>query len=168
MLLAGDEVGRSQGGNNNAWCQDNEVSWLNWNALERNRDTFEFFRNLIAFRQSHALLRPRHFEGEENGERRLTWHGRETDQPDWSDKSHSLGMHLQGQTGEAEIYLIAHAGKDDAEFRLPRPDHSPAWRRFVDTALPTGQASTVPGQEPVLEGQEIYQVRGQSVVVLVR
>ncbi|MEN8687484.1 MAG: glycogen debranching protein GlgX [Desulfuromonadales bacterium] len=168
MLLAGDEVGRSQGGNNNAWCQDNEVSWLNWNALERTRDTFEFFRNLIAFRQSHALLRPRHFEGEENGERRLTWHGRETDQPDWSDKSHSLGMHLQGQTGEAEIYLIAHAGKDDAEFRLPKPDHSLAWRRFVDTALPTGQASTVPGQEPVLEGQEIYLVRGQSVVVLVR
>ena len=77
-------------------------------------------------------------------------------------------MYLQGQPGEAEIYLIAHAGKDDADFSLPAADHSQAWRRFVDTALPVGQASAVPGQEPVLEDQGMYQVRGQSVVVLVR
>ena len=81
MLLAGDEMGRSQGGNNNAWCQDNEVSWLNWDNLEDNRDRFRFFRNLIAFRQKHPLLRPQHFEGEESGERRLTWHGREPGSP---------------------------------------------------------------------------------------
>jgi len=168
MLLAGDEMGHNQGGNNNAWCQDNEVSWLNWNNLENNRDRFTFFRNLIAFRQRHPLLRPQHFEGEESGERRLTWHGREPGRPDWSDKSHSLGMHLQGQPGEAEIYLIAHAGKDDADFSLPASDHSPAWRRFVDTALPNGQASIVPGKEQVLEDQEIYKVRENSVVVLVR
>jgi glycogen operon protein len=168
MLLAGDEMGRSQGGNNNAWCQDNEVSWLNWNDLEEHRDKFEFFRNLITFRQSHALLRPRHFEGEENGERRLTWHGRELNRPDWSDKSHSLGMHLQGRPGEAEIYLIAHAGKSDADFKLPGPHGRPAWRRFVDTALSNEQASTVPGQETVLENLESYRVRKNSVVVLVR
>jgi len=168
MLLAGDEMGRSQGGNNNAWCQDNEISWLNWDNLEKNQDRFTFFRNLIAFRQRHPLLRPQHFEGEESGERRLTWHGREPGRPDWSDKSHSLGMHLQGQTGESEIYLIAHAGKNDADFSLPESDHSPAWRRFVDTALPAGQASTVPGKEQALEDQEIYKVRKKSVVVLVR
>jgi len=77
-------------------------------------------------------------------------------------------MHLQGQPGEAEIYLIAHAGKDDADFSLPASDHSPAWRRFVDTALPNGQASIVPGKEQVLKDQEIYKVRENSVVVLVR
>jgi hypothetical protein len=77
-------------------------------------------------------------------------------------------MHLQGQPGEAEIYLIAHAGKDDADFNLPGPVERPAWRRFVDTALPAGEASTIPGQEPVLEDREIYPVKKNSVVVLVR
>ncbi len=168
MLLAGDEMGRSQGGNNNVWCQDNDISWLDWSDLERNCDQFSFFCNLIAFRQQHALLRPRHFEGEESGERRLSWHGLELNRPDWSKTSHSLGIHLQGQPDEAEIYLIAHASDDDADFGLPTSGCSRPWRRFIDSALPGKEASFVPGQEPVLESQHHYRVQGHSVVVLVR
>lgn len=168
MLLAGDEMGRSQGGNNNAWCQDNVTSWLDWCQLRANRERFEFFRNLIAFRQGHTPLRPRYFEGEENGERRLTWHGTSLYKPDWSEDSQALGMHLQGKPAEAEIYLVANAGPKGAKFSLPDPVQERPWRRFVDTSLAAGAASCCPGQEPPLSEQDSYQVKGRSVVVLVR
>ncbi len=167
MLLAGDEMGRSQGGNNNAWCQDNVISWLDWTSLEQNRDLYSFFCNLIAFRQHHALLRPRHFEGEESGERRLTWHGFELNRPDWAETSHSLGMHLQGQAHEAEIYLVAHAADEAADFALPPRTKQGPWRLFIDTALTGRSVSAVPGQEPALDNQRHYLVQEHSVVVLV-
>jgi glycogen operon protein len=168
MLLAGDEMARSQGGNNNAWCQDNATSWLDWNRLAANRDLFDFFRDLIAFRKRYSLLRPRYFEAEESGERRLTWHGRRLHHADWSADSHALGMHLQGKSEEAEIYLIVNAALDDADFALPLAAAQRPWRRFVDTALAAGRASCSPGEEAPLPGQTSYRVRGRSVVVLVR
>jgi glycogen operon protein len=167
MLLAGDEMGRTQGGNNNAWCQDNQISWIDWGLLEKQNDLFNFFRNLIALRQRYALLRPRHFEGEESGKRRLTWHGPRLHEPDWSEESQSLGMHLQGQTDEAEIYLVAHAGQVAREFELPPLRGTACWQRFIDTSLPGDEASCAPGSECLPERQDSYLVGPQSVVVLV-
>ena len=167
MLLAGDELGRSQGGNNNAWCQDNPVSWVNWDKLQDHQDLFRLFQNLIAFRKRHALLRPRDFEGEENGERRLSWHGRKLHAPDWSDDSQSLGMHLQGLSGEAQIYLIAHAGRSTCRFELPPLTGGACWKRFVDTSLQGHAASCEPGAEAEIKRQDRYPVGPQSVVVLV-
>jgi isoamylase len=168
MLLAGDEMGRSQDGNNNAWCQDNALSWIDWNDFESNRELFTFFRHLIAFRRHHALLRPRHFEGEESGECCLTWHGFSLHKPDWSEESQSLAMHLQGQPDEAEIYLIVHAAAEAAAFSLPPADGGLPWRRFVDTSLEAGETSCDPGAEAVLGSQKRYRAAGRSVVVLVR
>ena len=168
MLLGGDEIGRSQGGNNNAWCQDNAISWLDWNKLSDNRGLYRFFRRLIAFRQHHALLRPRFFEGEENTGRRLTWHGFQSDSPDWSETSHSLAMHLQGHQEDAEIYLIVHAAIDGAKFQLPEPVSAKPWRRFVDTSLLEDDASWCHGEEKRLENQNYYYSSGRSVTVLVR
>jgi len=168
MLLSGDEMGRSQKGNNNSWCQDNELGWLNWGDLEQNRDLHQFFSDLIAFRKSHALLRPRHFEGEETGQRRLAWHGTRLGEIDWSAKASSLGMHLQGYSDEVEIYLIAHAAEDAADFALPTSNQQTPWRRFVDTALSAEQASCVPGEESEIADQQFYRVQGRSVVVLRR
>jgi isoamylase len=168
MLLAGDEMGRSQKGNNNAWCQDNEISWIDWGKLHSNRELFEFFRKLIDFRQLNDLLRPRHFEGEENGERRLTWHGRELKNPDWSETSQSLGMHLQGKPGGTEIYLMANAATEAFVFALPPADKRTPWRRFVDTSLPAALAGSEPGHELPLTNQHEYRIQDHSVVVLVR
>jgi glycogen operon protein len=165
MWLAGDEFGNSQGGNNNAWCQDNAVGWLDWRGLEQYRDLFDFCRHLIAFRQRHAVLRPRHFEGEESGERRLTWHGPQLFMVDWSERSHSLGMHLQGLKGEAEIYLIAHASPQAQAFALPKLKGRRRWRRFVDTAMDS--PSFEPGTEPLLENQDSYLLAGDALVILV-
>ena len=161
-------MGRSQKGNNNAWCQDNETSWIDWNKLVCNRDLFQFFRRLIAFRQQNDLLRPRHFEGEENGERHLTWHGRALNKPDWSEASQSLGMHLQGKPGESEIYLIANAAAKSVDFALPPEDKKVPWRLFVDTSLPATLAGPDPGHEQALTDQQAYPVQEHSVVVLVR
>jgi glycogen operon protein len=168
MLLGGDEIGRSQQGNNNAWCQDNELSWINWNNLETSHSLFQFFRNMIAFRQKHALLRPRHFEGEERGERHLTWHGRELNRPNWSDTSHSLGMHLQGRLDEPEIYIIAHAGRTAEVFALPVSGHRSPWKLFANTAARDNIYCHASGEEPDLENQEEYRVANNSVVVLVK
>jgi glycogen operon protein len=168
MLLAGDEMGRSQQGNNNAWCQDNDLSWIDWGDLDNNRELFTFFRRLIAFRQQHALLRPRHFEREESGERCLTWHGFRLHTPDWSETSQSLAMHLQGTADEAEIYLVAHASAKASAFALPDKGNNKPWRRFVDTSLIAEDPSCPPGEEVALQDQKGYLVAGQSVVVLVR
>ncbi len=167
MLLAGDEMGRTQNGNNNTWCQDNDLGWIDWTDLESNRELFAFCKKLIAFRQSQPLLRPRHFEGEESGDRRLTWHGVKLNRPDWSEISRSLGMYLQGASCEAEIYLIANAGEKTAEFELPEIGGRCRWHRFIDTALSAGGSSSRPGVESVLEDQARYRVAGRSVVVLV-
>lgn len=165
MWLAGDEFGNSQVGNNNAWCQDNALGWLDWAGLEEERGLFDFCRHLILFRRQHAMLRPRNFEGEECGERRLTWHGPQLFRADWSEKSHSLGMHLQGLKGEAEIYVIAHATPAAQTFALPKLAPGRQWRRFVDTACEP--ASVLPGEELPLANQGGYAVSGDSVVVLV-
>jgi len=161
-------MARSQGGNNNTWCQDNALGWINWSNLEDNRDLFRFFCNLIAFRKHHDLLRPRHYEGEESCDRRLTWHGKSLNAPDWSDTSHSLAMHLQGQADEAEIYLIVHADKEAADFALPNSGKKAPWQRFIDTALAIELSSCTPGEEQEIDNQQRYHVQGHSVVVLVR
>ena len=167
MILAGDEMARSQGGNNNTWCQDNPISWLDWERQHSEADLVRFFRHLIAFRHRHDVLRPQSFEGDENGGRRLDWHGMKLDEPDWSEESRSLGMHLQGFAEESEIYLIAHAGNEEAVFELPEPLAGRRWQRFVDTSLAGAEASLEPGEEAELETQEQYTVGPQAVVILV-
>ncbi len=168
MLLAGDEMGRTQQGNNNAWCQDNEISWVNWLELKKNRELFTFFRNLIAFRKKHALLRPRHFEGEESGDRNLSWHGRELHQPDWSDSSQSLAMHLQDLSKKTEIYMIANAADSAAHFSLPESTPESPWKLFINTASADQQYSHAPGNEVELDSPNDYPVEAHSVVVMVK
>lgn len=165
MWLAGDEFANSQGGNNNAWCQDNPTGWLDWQDLAKNHRLFTFCRRLIAFRKRHAVLRPRNFEGIESGERRLTWHGPQLFRVDWSERSHSLGMHLQGLKGEAEIYLIAHAAAEPERFTLPLLDNGRRWHLFINTAAVPDCHE--PGAEPLLADQHSYPVSADSVVVLV-
>src|SRR5262245_41016521 len=120
MLLAGDELGRTQGGNNNAYCHDNAISWLDWGGLETRSDLFRFVKTMIAFRRAHPVLRQRDFlTGEPCG--RLSrpdvmWHGVHLNQPDWGPNSRSLAMHLAGEHAPApdcDIYLAANAWEGD-------------------------------------------------------
>jgi isoamylase len=165
MLLAGDEFSRTQRGNNNAYCQDNATSWVDWSLLETNADLFAFTRNLIRFRKAHPGLRRRTFlEDEEKPP--VAWHGTKLGKPDWTGESRTLGMHLLGTGGDEPIYLIANAHWEAKSFELPKLVAGTAWHLFLDTSLPPGQDAVLPGAEaPVPPGR--YAAGPRSVVVLV-
>src|SRR5205085_390329 len=93
MLLAGDECGRTQRGNNNAYCQDTPLSWMPWAEEDRDEALGRFVRELIAFRRSHPLLTSQGFlDPRPDGKPVVDWHGLEPHQPDWSKSSHLLVM----------------------------------------------------------------------------
>ena len=171
MLLAGDEFGRSQRGNNNAYCQDNEISWLDWRMAETNQDLLRFTKLLIAFHTAHPVLGHRDYL---TGERRgplnradVAWHGVELDRADFGSQSRSLAMHLAGEHAprpDCDIYLAANAWEGDLRFALPPPPPGQRWLRVVDTAEPSPRDILAPGhEEPVADK---ISVRARSVVVL--
>ncbi len=167
MLLAGDEMGRTQQGNNNAYCQDNEISWLDWGLLEKNADLFRFFRRLIEYRRRNPLLRVPRFE-HDSDEIEASWHGAKRFRPDWTHHSHSLALHLIGKRWRRDVYLAANAHWEPHSFELPAPRHEPlAWHRLVDTFLDPPHDIADRGQAARLQDQEHYQVEPRSVVVLV-
>ena len=169
MILGGDEIGRSQGGNNNAYCQDNEISWMNWGAVEENASLHRFFRLMIAFRRQHPLLRSTSYgslAGE--GMRRVEWHGTRLHQADWSHESRSIALHLSGlsESGfECHIFFVANAHWEAHEFELPRIGWE--WLRFVDTTQTGDDAIAELGYEWPLTSSASYMVGPRSTVVLI-
>lgn len=169
MILAGDEMGRTQLGNNNSYCQDNNISWLNWLGLEENKDLYRFFRLLIAFRKSYGLLCHDSFTVKEGVGLKIDWHGQQLGQPDWGHESHSLAAHMFGSDGngaDTNIYLIANANHAGLKFMLPYLKNK-IWHRFVDTSL-TGDLAIKDNENlVVLKDQYHYLVEGRSVIVLI-
>jgi glycogen operon protein len=165
MLLMGDEVRRTQRGNNNAYCQDSELSWFDWRLLERHADLHRFLKLLIRWRLGAA--------GERGPERVpapllrgacVEWHGVRLYQPDWSRDSHSLALSIRSAEG-AEIYAAFDAWREPLRFELP--PRTPPWRRLVDTSLPSPDDIAEPGaDQPAVEGD--YLVQARSAVVLTR
>jgi isoamylase len=167
MILAGDEAGRTQGGNNNPFCQDNEISWFNWNLVEKNHDLVRYFRLLIRFRRENTILRRGTFAPltDMRGPR-VEWHGPRLHEPDFGDNSRSLAMHLHGSVGNGQehVYLIANAYWEALSFELPIV---PGWRwtRSIDTSYGSPLDILDPGGE-VPVGTLPYSVGPRSVVVL--
>ncbi len=169
MILSGDEVGRSQKGNNNPYCQDNDISWFDWKLVSRHRDFLRFFQLLIRFRKRHALLRQCHYPDPllSGSHPTVTWHGCELNQPDWSHESRSLAMHLTGNTDDGEIYLIANAHWEPHRFELPVLPVSAAWYQVIDTTQPTPRDIYPEEQAPRLKSTHAYETGPRSTVVLV-
>ncbi len=169
MILAGDEMGRTQKGNNNSYCQDNEISWLNWHGLTENKGLYRFFRLLIAFRKSHELLRNNSFTIKDGLGLQIDWHGHQLGQPDWGYESRSIAMHMFGRSANGdspEIYLIANAHWEKALFQLPVLNQQ-KWHRFIDTSLPGDLAIVDDDQLPLMEDQYCYPIGARSVAVLI-
>jgi glycogen operon protein len=170
MMVAGDEVCRTQGGNNNAYCQANDLSWLDWTLVEKSSGMLRFWQRLIAFRKSHVLLHHvRFLSGEvgETGRREIEWHGCRVGEPGFDDgSSRVLCLTLNDPNGvEPSIHTILNMEDRELTFQLPSPSGE-AWTRVVDTALASPLDIVEPGQAEVVDGDE-YRALGHSVVVLV-
>jgi isoamylase len=175
MLLAGDEFLRTQGGNNNAWCQDNETSWVNWTLAEENKDFLRFVREMIALRKRHPALRRRRFlQGAGPAgmlEPDVTWHGLEPDEPDFSAESQWLAYALDGsRTGrepDQDFYVACNGSPQPLAFRIPASPSGRPWRRVIDTALsaPLDIIETEDG--PRVPFLAPYAIEAHSLVVLV-
>jgi glycogen operon protein len=140
MLSMGDEVRRTQRGNNNAYCQDNELSWFDWTLLEQHVEVLRFVRELIRFRHemgSHGL--PARSLNQVLKDMRIEWHGTVLNQPDWSHSSHSLAVLFADARRTEAHFLILNAYWEPLEFELSRAFQGCplAWRRRIDTALPS-------------------------------
>jgi isoamylase len=174
MLLAGDEFLRTQQGNNNAWCQDNEISWVDWRLCERNADFLRFAREMIHFRRRHPALRRRRFF---RGRRAMpawpdvVWHGTEPYQPDFSATSHTLAMTINGRQTEREpdfdLYIAANAWREPLGFRIPPAPSGHPWRRVVDTAQAAPHDFIHEGEGPRIPDDSVYVLQPHSLIVLV-
>ena len=171
MLLAGDELLRSQQGNNNAWCQDNALGWIDWSLLERNGDMHRFVRELIALRKRHTSLRRHRFltgraDSAHAGLADIAWFDAAGGAPDWQDaQARTLGFMLGGRGADEDALLVMLNSHEEAcEFVLPEPPRG-AWRRCLDTALPSPEDILPPGEQPVVK-DTCYRLLDHSVVVL--
>ncbi|WP_321469972.1 isoamylase [uncultured Paludibaculum sp.] len=158
MIMAGDEIARTQGGNNNAYCQDNATGWVDWTLAEKNGGLLNFFQRMIAFRAGHEAFRHIDWGPQtEEGHTRVTFHGIFPHQPDWAPDSHSLAMELQW--GTERIYLIANAFWGTLRFQLPTLAAPGRWTLVEDTGNENPRG-------PELPVQDWYDAGPRSVVVL--
>ncbi len=144
MLLAGDEIGRSQQGNNNAYCQDNEISWLDWSLVQKNKDLLRFFRRLIRLRRDHQIFHRRDFfsAGLPADQREVIWQGPQAGEEDWSHEARFLALVLNGhgpvQRRDDDFFIMLNGHRDQA-VRCRIPPTPPnglqrRWRRIIDTS----------------------------------
>ncbi len=167
MLRGGDEMAQTQRGNNNAYCQDNELSWYDWRLLAQNADIYRFIRGMIALRRRHSTLTADYALGrrpyEQTLEDGVIFHGVRQKQPDWGYYSHSLAIQLAGREGDVGIYIIANAYQQALEFELPAGIR---WKRVVDTSLESPSDLMDEDDAPMLATPS-YIAGPRSVVVLV-
>jgi isoamylase len=164
MILMGDEARRTQRGNNNAYCQDNETSWFDWTLLARHVDVHRFVRLLCRRR----LLREMGAESTKLSldqllrEAHRAWHGVRLNQPDWRDISHSLAVTAAVPSTRLLVHLIFNAYREALDFELPRDG---AWHRWIDTVLESPN-DIVPWSSAPLVSGPTYRAQPYSVVVL--
>ena len=136
MIVMGDEFCKTQGGNNNPYCQDNEISWIDWDRKKKFKDIYDYFCKIIQFRKDHPLLRRDHFLSQDaKGE--VTWHGVEPDYPDWAYYSRTIAFMLHadaisGLEDDVDIYVAINGYEKSLSFKLPKAKKG-KWHRVVDT-----------------------------------
>jgi isoamylase len=168
MLAMGDEVGRSQRGNNNAYCQDNPISWFPWGEVERQADLLRFTRELIAFRQRRDVVVDHDNLSLADLLQRcaLEWHGVEPGKPDWSPDSHSLALSYTSAEHRFRMLVMVNAWWQPLQFALPVTGLADGrWHRWIDTALPS-PSDIVAWDEVAALPEPSYCVQSRSLVAL--
>jgi isoamylase len=175
MILAGDEFCRTQKGNNNAYCQDNDISWIDWDLKDRHYDVFRFMCLMIDFRRQYETLRREtFFTGTKPFEQALpdiSWHGTKVDSPDFDDKSSALAFLISGVTEndkpkQHDIYVAVNPTHRQQTFRIPDLVHRD-WFLKVDTANNSPQDFYEDEHELMLSNPRTYQLRSHSLLILI-
>jgi glycogen operon protein len=172
MICMGDEVRRTQSGNNNAYCQDNELSWFDWKLLEKHGDIHRFVKALlVGFRQKRDVVQ------EEPGltlnallrRARVDWHGTALGRPDWSESSRCLAFTLRTLFGKLDFHALLNAFWEPLSFELPPADAEgkEPWHRWIDTSVASPGDICDWDTAPVV-ADSTYRVEARSVVVLAR
>ena len=176
MILGGDEFARSQRGNNNSYCQDNEINWFDWSLLERNAEIFDFFQKAIAFTRRFPVLQHRKFflgaDLDDDEVRDLTWFALDLGKPQWHDPNGRAlcfqldasedGSHL----GVDRLFFILNAHHEPQWATLPPLTAGRAWHRAIDTSIPGKESFADAGREIRLDPPNHYIANPRSTVVL--
>jgi isoamylase len=177
MMLSGDEFGRTQKGNNNAYCQDNEVSWNDYRLGVEYGDVFRFARSVIALRQAHPVFtRPDFYTGRDNNQNRrpdIQWFDSAGGALDWNDASCCLAVHIDGtEAGIAgsreddDFFIMFNSGRRELAFVVPEPPPGLEWLRVVDTAADPPDDVREPGTERPLDAADGCVLAPRSLMVL--
>ena len=178
MILGGDEFGRTQNGNNNAYCQDNEISWYDWSLLETNAGIYRFVKEIIAFRRRHpGFMRPEFYTGRGGtykGIPDISWFDDKGASTDWDRVASYLALRLHGSKSDImadrddnDFYIMLNSSSDIHKFLIAEPPSKKVWLRAVDTGISSPNDILPPGSEEHLASQRVYHVKARSIVILV-
>ena len=167
MLLGGDEFRRTQGGNNNAYCQDNEMSWYDWNLLEKNRELFNFVRAMIDLRRRFPILSAEHFYRADE----IQWFGLDRSTPDWNGSNGLLGCLINSDKGISEaLCLLFNATVESVTFTLPTLQGGGAWRQLLDTSQAVAENGYNPDHtlsiQHAVKNEGYYALQARSLAIL--
>ncbi len=167
MLLMGDEVRRTQKGNNNAYCQDNELGWFDWDLVQKNQHLLAFTKNLICFTQKKQIFKIEDLlaTSDDIEDPHITWHGIELNKPDWSKNSHSLAFTLYHPKAKESIHVMVNAFWETLKFQLPILQEQ-YWYKVIDTTQESPNDICKPGTGEKIVSNNI-KVRDRSIILLV-
>ena len=175
MILGADEVMRTQQGNNNAYCQDNEISWFNWGYMKSNADIHTFCKKAIAFRKHYPVLQRKKFVSGKHKDADnvpdIAWFGANLEYPKWEDPEQRIlcfqldGGEVPSKMGNYYLFFIFNL--DGKSYKIKIPQHEGMrWHRVIDTSLAAGEDFLKQGREIVLNPSDSYQSKPRSIVVL--
>ena len=174
MVLAGDEFGRTQNGNNNAYCHDSPLSWIDWSLKEKNKDLFRFFKLIIAIRKRHPVFRRSDFFPDQPHELHhpIRWQANLPDTKDWSDQAKSLAFLLDGHGAEGspdnDFFVMLNGHPTETQiYTAPTPRKNRRWRKIVDTAAPPPLDIMEDSQGVILPSNQGIIVEPMGAIVLI-
>jgi glycogen operon protein len=178
MILGGDEFARTQNGNNNAYCQDNETSWYDWSLVNKNAGFYRFVKEMIAFRLNHpGFMRPEFYTGRGGSYKAIpdiSWFDEGGSTIDWEKIGYHLALRLLGSKADTladrddnDFYIMFNAAADPCNFIIADPPPKKKWYRVVDTGYSSPNDILSSGSEEPLDSQSSYSVKARSIVILI-